>query len=175
MNKDDFYYLGKITRVSGCSGEVAIFLEVDEPSKYTNLKSVFIDVAKNLIPFEIKSVKLKPNSNKAVMRLQDITSIEQATKLINCELYLPLSQLPPLKGKHFYFHEVIGFSIIDKIHGNIGTVCQVMDLGVQSLLQVINNGKELLIPINDDVIVSVNRTERMIEITAPDGLIELYL
>jgi len=37
------------------------------------------------------------------------------------------------------------------------------------------SGKELLLPVTDEVIVLVDRTQKTIEVNAPEGLIELYL
>jgi len=40
MNKDDFYYLGKIAKPFGSKGQVVAYLDVDEPSQYKKLESV---------------------------------------------------------------------------------------------------------------------------------------
>ena len=175
MSIDDFYFLGKITRTSGHTGELFVFLDVDDPEKYHNLESFFIEINKQYVPFFIEKINLKPNSNKAVVRLQDIDSMEKAASLVNASLYLPMEQLPPLKGKSFYFHEVIGFKVIDAAHGDIGEVRQIFDLPQQALLQVMLGKKEILIPLNDEIITSVDRKNKILKIDAPEGLIEIYL
>ena len=43
------------------------------------------------------------------------------------------------------------------------------------LLSVEFNGKEILIPVIDEVIIDVNRDERLMKVKAPMGLIDLYL
>jgi 16S rRNA processing protein RimM len=83
--------------------------------------------------------------------------------------------LPPLKGTKFYFHEVIGFTVLDKNHGNIGIITSILDLPQQSLMQIQHGSKEILIPLVDKVLLKVNRSKKELHIQAPEGLIEIYI
>jgi len=174
MNKDNFYYLGKIIKPFGNKGEVIVFLDVDEPSHYTKLESVYLDLDPERVPFIIQSFALT-GGRRALIRFEDVNSFSDAAAYKGREMYLPLSSLPPLKGKKFYYHEVAGFSVFDKHHGPIGTLLKVMDLPKQALLQIEHGGKEILIPLVDEVIVKVDRTKKELHICAPAGLIEFYL
>ena len=44
MNKIDCYQLGYIAKLHGFKGEVSFFLDVTDPSEYTSLNKVFIDI-----------------------------------------------------------------------------------------------------------------------------------
>ena len=68
-----------------------------------------------------------------------------------------------------------GFTVIDSIKGNIGTLVKVMDLPRQALLQIASGEKEILIPLLDEVILKVDRKKKVLHILAPEGLIEFYL
>ena len=74
-----------------------------------------------------------------------------------------------------YFHEIIGFTLIDAIHGDIGKVQSVNDSTAQALFEVLKDDKQLLIPINDEIITAVNRENKTISVTTPEGLVSLYL
>ncbi len=89
-------------------------------------------------------------------------------------MYLPVSILPPLKGDQFYFHEVIGFKVLDSRHGDIGILVNILPLPHQSLLQITKGKREILIPLVDEIIQQVDRNTKTIFITAPEGLIEIY-
>jgi 16S rRNA processing protein RimM len=104
-----------------------------------------------------------------------VNTAEDAAVYTGREMYLPLDSLPPLKGKKFYYHEVKGFTVIDTVHGRIGTLVKVMDLPRQSLLQIAFNDKEILVPLVDEVIVKVDRKKKELHIHAPEGLIDIYL
>jgi 16S rRNA processing protein RimM len=174
MNKDDFYYLGKISKPFGSKGQVVVFLDVDDPLKYTKLESVYLDLDGEWVPFLVISVELQ-SGQKTLFRFEDVDSAQDAAAYTGREMYLPLDKLPPLKGKKFYYHEVKGFSVIDTIHGNIGFLIQVMDLPRQSLLQIKSDDKEILVPLVDEVILKVDRKKQELHIRAPEGLIDIYL
>ncbi len=142
MDKKDFYFLGKITKTSGYTGNLVFFFDVDDIDQYANLEAVFIDVNEELIPFAIKDLKLKSH-NSAIAILQDITSEEEALALVGDELYLPVSFLPPLTGNKFYYHEVIGFKAIDANLGDLGIIDRIIDQSSQVILVVLQKDKEI--------------------------------
>jgi 16S rRNA processing protein RimM len=174
MNKADFYYLGKIAKPFGSKGQVVAFLDVDEPLNYKKLESVYLDLDGEWVPFLIESVEIQ-GGRKVLFHFEDVNTTEDAAAYTGREMYLPIASLPSLKGKKFYYHEIKGFSVIDAVHGNIGILVQVMDLPRQSLLQIESGGKEILIPLVDEVIVKVDRKKKELHIHAPEGLIDIYL
>lgn len=172
MNINECYCLGRITKPWGVKGQLVLFLDVDSPEDYLDLDSAFVEIKGQLVPhfFHIDNI----NGNKAVATFEDLTP-EQAGALVGHDLYLPLSLLPKLDGNRFYFHEVVGFRVVDSQHGDIGTIEQVIEYPAQPLFQVMKNGTEILIPVIDEVIDNVDRQNKTIHITAPNGLIDLYL
>ena len=145
MNKDDFYYLGKIAKPFGSKGQVVAYLDVDEPLNYKKLESVYLDLDGEQVPFLINSIELQ-TGQKALFHFEDVNYCGRGFVYSGREMYLPLDNLPRLKGKKFYYHEVRGFSVIDAVHGNIGTLEKVMELPRQSMLQIFFGGKEILVP-----------------------------
>ena len=173
MLPDDFFYLGKITKVVGFKGELSVYLDTDEPEKYHQLESVFLLLDEELIPFYIESVKVK-NRQQLAVRFRDVGA-DEAPSFVNAELYLPLSFLPPLSGNKFYYHEIKGFEIVDVKSGPVGTCTDVLEYPHQSLFQIDHDGVEVLLPIVDEVIKSVDRDKRQIEVILPEGLLDIYL
>jgi 16S rRNA processing protein RimM len=175
MNIDDCFYLGKITKCFGYIGEVVIYLDVDNPIAYSKMESVFLLINKKLVPFFIERIKVKPNSQEAVTKFNGVSSHEEALRLNNIELFLPLSYLPPLKGKSFYFHEVVDYEVIDSIKGNIGKIVQVIEYPANPVFQIFKGNKEVLIPASRNIIDKIDRNNTTIFITSPEGLIDIYL
>ncbi len=170
---DDYYFLGKIFKPHGYQGKVNAWLDVDDPSEYDSLKMVYLNLNGNLIPYFIESIRIL--NNKAVIAFQDFKEFDQATQLSNTEMYLPLSELPELTGTRFYYHEVIGFTLVDEEKGVLGPIKQVLDYPNQAVMQVFCQNKEVLIPVNKEVIRALDRDKKEMHIRAPDGLIDLYL
>ena len=174
MEKKDFYYLGKILKTFGNKGQLMVHLEVDEPEKYLNLESVYLDIYGERIPFFITAVELK-SKNSAVFSFADVDSADVAEEYNGKEMFLPVSSLPELKGKQFYFHEVEGFTVVDTHFGELGTVMNILDLHHQALFRIIYGEKEILVPVVDEVIIDIDREKKILTIEAPEGLIDIYL
>lgn len=174
MNKNDCYFLGYVAKTHGIKGEVSIKLDVDNPYEYSELESVFLEIQGKLIPFFIESISIK-DKGFASVKFEGIDQEPQATSLLHTELFLPLSILPPLSGNKFYFHEVIGFQVEDKDFGPVGIIKDVLDYPHQSVLQIMRDNKEVLIPITDEIIINIDRAKKTVSVDTPTGLIELYL
>lgn len=170
---DDFYYLGKITKVVGLKGELSVYLDTDEPEKYHQLESVFLTQGEELIPFFIESLKVKGRS-QLVVKFRDIEAADAAS-YVDEELYLPLSMLPPLTGNRFYYHEIRNFSVEVDTYGYLGSCVDVIEYPHQALFQIDAGGKEVLVPIVDDFIREVDREHRKIVLSLPEGLLDIYL
>ena len=174
MQKADCYHLGYIAKLHGFKGEVSFFLDVTDPSEYSSLNKVFIDIYGYLTPFFIKSFQLKPRGFAAV-KFEGVDSENDALPLLRKNLYLPLTELPELSGTQFYDHEVVGFEVVDDSFGKVGTLIQIIDLPVNPLIQVDANGKEVLIPFVKGLIQAVDRQAKVLRVKAPEGLISIYL
>lgn len=172
MEIKDCFYLGKVVKPFSFKGDLVLFFDVDEPEEYSELDGVYIEINKALVLYPIQTIRIK--GNKATVRFEDMTE-EDSLKLIGKNLYLPLELLPTLEGNKFYFHEIIGFKVIDKEKGDIGIIESVIDYPAQPLFSIIFNGKEILIPIIDSVIEKVDRESKIMYINAPVGLVDLYL
>ena len=174
MQKEDCFYLGKIVSKYSFKGEVLVKLDTDDPQQYQDMESVFVSLGDNLVPFFMEKCVLH-KSNLLRIRFEEVINESDAERIIGSKLYLPLSFLPKLSGNKFYYHEVIGFSVIDDKKGNVGVITGVNDNASQALFEIKKGNKQLLIPISDDIIKKVDRKLKSVFVTAPEGLIDLYL
>jgi 16S rRNA processing protein RimM len=174
MTKEDCFYLGKIVKKYSFKGELLAKLDTDQPDIYENLDAIFIEVNGTLIPFFIEKSQLH-KSDLLRLKFEDVTNEADADALMKCDLYLPLDSLPKLEGTKFYFHEIIGFQLNDENFGAVGKIKGVNDSTAQALFEVDRDGIEILIPMNDDFIKTLDREAKTITVNTPPGLIELYL
>ena len=174
MNENNYYYLGKVTRKFSFKGELIVFLDTDTPSHYYGLKKIFLKVDNSYIPYFISKIS-KYKNNSVRVKFEDVKNESEAMELINYEIFLPIEELPKLEGKKFYYHEVIGFKVIDINHGEIGEITHINDQTPQHLFVVISSGKEILIPINDDFILDLDRINKIVNLKIPEGLLKIYM
>jgi 16S rRNA processing protein RimM len=174
MRKEECFYLGKIAKKFSFKGEVLIYLDTDEPELYENMESVFVEFNNNLVPFFIENSSLHKNDFLRV-RFEDVTTEEEADRILGSAVYLPLNKLPKLTGNKFYYHEVIGFEIEDQRLGVFGKIVAVNDSSAQTLFEVLNGDVEILIPMIDHFLVKIDRENKKVVMDLPEGLVEMYL
>ena len=174
MKKEKCFYLGKIVKKYSFKGELLAKLDTDQPELYENIKALFLNINNRLIPYFVMASKLH-KTNLLRLKLEDVNTESDAEELIKKEVYLPLDQLPKLKGKDFYYHEVQGFEIWEKSFGKLGFLKGVNDQSAQALFEIERDGHEILIPIHDEFIINIDRDKKIISVKTPPGLIDVYI
>ena len=174
MRVDDCYQLGYVIKTHGLHGELSVMLEVDFPDAYQQLESVFVATSgsETLVPFFVEHLTIR--QNKALIKFEEIDTVDQAETLLKAKLYLPLESLPPLADDQFYYHEIIGFTVEDEQQGTLGTVQDVYESTGQDMIVMQYQGREVFIPINDDIVPRVDKKQSVVYVNLPDGLLEVY-
>jgi 16S rRNA processing protein RimM len=173
MLKRDCFELGVIQKLHGIEGQMVALLDVDDASKYQKLDAVFVELKSQLVPYLIKSIKVQ--GKHIHLRLDEVDSVEKATLLRGAKLFLPLDKLPVLKNPNkFYYHEIIGFKVIDKDLGELGEVEDVFGMAHQDLIAMDYNGEEVLIPVLDNIVLTVDRKLKHLHVHLPEGLLDIY-
>lgn len=173
MTHQDCFQLGYVEKSHGIQGEIVIFLDTDNPGHYSKIKTLFLEYKGSLVPYLVEKIKIQ--SKKGIVKLLEIDSEEKAKNLKGKLVFLPLSDLPKLKKGDYFLHEVIGFQVEDKNHGKLGQIECYYNLPQQDLYGMAFNEKEVLIPVNPDIITEVNFENRVVKTNLPDGLLEVYL
>ena len=171
MKKQDCYYLGKIVSKFSFKGEILLKLDIDEINSI-DFTSIFIEMDNTLVPYTINKISLHKSSLLRI-KFENIDTEEKANKILKKETFLPLKDLPKLEGNKFYYHEIIGFKVIDEKTGEIGEVVEINDQTSQTII-IINNGvKKIMIPLVDDFLIDLNKKNKIITFNLPEGLIDL--
>ena len=178
MNLDACHYIGYTSKVHGKQGELIIKLDVDFLEAIQKLESVLIQMNKtdnSLIPFFISKSYLQ-NDGTLRVKFEDVDDIAAAKNISGKGIYILNKFLPTQTGNQFYHHEVIDFKVIDTNYGEVGTVFHILNQTKQAIFEVVNtDDKEIMIPVVDEIINNIDRENKTITVTCPDGLIELYL
>ena len=169
MNQENCFELGHITKTHGLDGFLTVFLDSDLPEEYYNIESVLLEIKGELIPYFIEDHKETNNTQKVNFLFEEVDSTEKAEQLLGTKLFLPIEALPDLGENKFYYHEIIGFEILNN-NKPVGTIQEVFE-NTGSDFFVIE--KEVLIPIEDDFILIVDKVKKQISMNLPEGLLEL--
>lgn len=171
----DYFQLGFIVRTHGVKGDLVAALETDSPARYKKLKVVYVEVDGVLKEYSVTRITVKEKERSATLHLMGIEDMTTAGNYLRFRLFLPLADLPKLRGKKFYFHEVAGFLVVDKNLGTLGPISTVYDRAVQPVVEFEYRDKKILFPVHDSIIVKIDREARQFHVNLPEGLVDVYL
>ncbi len=163
---------GKIIRTHGNKGALVIKQESFSKAKLKNSEPVLVDIPPTPVPFFIEEL-LHQSNDLLTLKFEFINTPEQAARYCGLSVYLERKKIAA--SKEFQPNDIIGFSVNDAEYGDIGVITGLLEMPQQILFQIDNKGKEILIPANEEFIKKIDCKNKKIEISAPDGLINLYL
>lgn len=173
MDKENCYLLGYIIRTHGLKGELSIFLDVDYPEDYMELDSVFVEIKGHLVPYIVTEIKIQ-QKGKAIVKLDTIDHIDQAQELVGASLFLPEDALDELDDGGFYYHEITGYTVVDRKLGRLGPIITVYTPNAQDLIAMDYEGDEILIPVVDEIVDKANHELKEVYVNLPEGLLDIY-
>lgn len=165
--------IGRFTKPHGVKGELSLmsdyhlFDEGDEDDIF-----LFCDIDGILVPFYVESFRPK-TSAITLVKLENVESEEKAAELSNLDVYFPEEALD-LENEDLSWNYFIGFRLIDSLHGFLGTVADVDESTINTLLRIEKvNGDDLLLPAVPEFIHSIDSKKKELRVTLPDGLLDL--
>lgn len=92
--------------------------------------------------------------------------------LRNAMIEVDASMLPELGNNQYYYHQIIGLSVVTAAGEIIGTVTDIMETPSNEVYVVQGTDKEYLIPAVKAVIADINLNAGTMTITPIDGLLD---
>ncbi|TSD64693.1 16S rRNA processing protein RimM [Inquilinus sp. KBS0705] len=173
MKTEDCFRIGSVLKTKGLKGEMQLYIDFDGADKI-KFNSLFIDMAGKMVPYFITSIKYL-QKNQAYLFLEDVDTIEKAAMLVKRDLYLPNKLKPKKKKEEFTLKDVKGFIAVDETHGELGEITEVQEYPQQLIATVTYQNKEVLFPLNVDIIKGIDIEAEEIYIDLPEGLLDVYL
>lgn len=179
--KLDFFKVASIIKTHGYRGDIVLkrnkgisFSLFDKCIKEGN--AIFISKDGIPVPFFISADSLDFIDEHTVkLKLDELNDLGKAKGFINNEVYLTTDCIEQQPDSELFLSDWIHFEVLDKNYGFIGTVVDLNeDIPENPLIIIENQGKELMIPINGDLIQSVNWDKKEINTNLPDGYLDLY-
>jgi 16S rRNA processing protein RimM len=169
---DDSFCIGYISKTRGLKGEVQLFFEFED---YQDLEIdvIFLEINKKLVPYFVEQIKMLNNAT-AYAFFEDIDHIDKAQTLVRKKIYLPNDKMPERDPDDFRYTDLVGYLVIDDKHGELGEITLVQEMPQQFIATVDMGGTALLFPLSDDLILSIDDVEEILEVELPEGLVELY-
>lgn len=159
--------IGYFSKTHGVKGQLV--LRTRQQFDETALKALIVADKGARVPYFVSD--LRPANHGWVVSLEDITSVEDAKKLLNKPVFVDESLVEAEENDD----DLSGYRLDDTVKGTIGVIRSVENHGAQELFVVDHNGTELLLPAADELIDEIDDEQRIVHYHAPEGLIDMLL
>lgn len=172
----EYQSIGYTKKTYGVKGE----LKLNIPDKYledfAQAEVLFLGLAGRKIPYFVEYINFE---NPFTLKLEDCNSKEAAIELTSKEIFMRTKDLLAAEEKvivlegGLVYEKCVDYHIQDKNLGVLGKITEVIEYPQQEMATIIIKEKEMLIPLNEQLIISINDTSKVIEMDLPEGLLDL--
>ncbi len=170
-SKEDFILIGAVSKAHGMKGEVKIYCFSEQPDNLNSYQNVVLVDQKGSCSPHLKVKKSRAHGKMAITLLDTITDRNRAESIEGMGVLLPKEDLPETKKDEYYWHQLIGKTVIDLEGKSLGLIEEVFSNGAQDIMVVKNTVNEFFIPIVADIVLKTDQEQVLID--PPAGLIDM--
>lgn len=171
MERENTLRVGVITTTHGIKGEVKVYPTTDDANRFLDLKTIYLDTGKELLPLEIENVKFF--KQLVILKFKGIDNINDIEKYKNKDLLIDRADAVELADGEFFIPDLIGLSVVTEDGTPFGTLKDVMETGANDVFIVETpEGKEVLLPYIDDCVKKIDLAEKIVTVHLMKGLLD---
>ncbi len=178
MSNVTYINIGFTQKSHGLEGELKVVVEDRYLEDFMKNERIFVEVKGSKVPYFIENVRGK---GAMILKLEDVEDKDAAFVLQSRKIFLREQDLIPEKEREFEVEEeegmkylfLVGFTMEDKTAGLIGVVTEVVEMPQQEMAFMKYKGKDVLIPLNEQLIVEVQKKEKKLLVDLPEGLLDM--
>ena len=162
--------VGVITQPHGVRGEVKVFPTTDDVTRFRQLKKVYLDTGREMLPLEIQNVKFFKQF--AILKFKGIDNINDIEKYRGKSLMIDREDAVDLEEDEYFIADMIGMKVCTEDGSEFGTLKDVMETGANDvyIIDSLEHG-EVLIPAIRECILDVDMDEERMTIHLMEGLV----
>jgi 16S rRNA processing protein RimM len=169
----DWVPVGYITKTHGLKGEVKLKPSLTDPSLVQDVRRARI-VGVDGDSVEMVLEKVRGQGGRWIVKFKDFKTIEQAQGLVGRSLEVYSEDFQPLPVGEYYWFQIEGLQVFDEEGRYYGTVNEIIVTGSNDVYVVQDGDKELLLPMIDSVVKSIDPKENKLIFHIIEGLLEDY-
>jgi 16S rRNA processing protein RimM len=169
----DWVPVGYITKTHGLKGEVKLKPLLTDPSLVQDVRRARI-VGDDGDSVETVLEKVRGQGGRWIVKFKDFKTIEQAQDLVGRSLEIYGEDFQPLPEGEYYWFQIEGLQVFDEEGRYYGTVNEIIVTGSNDVYVVQDGDKELLLPMIDSVVKSIDPKENKLIFHIIEGLLEDY-
>ena len=175
---DNLQQIAQVLKSNGTDGELVMGFREIAPEDINLNEPVFIIFDGLPVPFYIESFTKRGNS-KALVRLTDICSMEDVEEIAGKAVYVEEESLPEMSLEEDGYAALVGWMVLTPENADdmdsdlyeVGEITDFIDIPKNPCIEVETENGAIMIPLHEDLILSVDPEYQEIIMQIPAGLI----
>lgn len=164
--------IGKIVATYGLQGDIVLQHNLGKKTSLKGLRAIFIEENKNaMLPFFIEKSKIK-NEEEIYLKLEGVATKEDGKRLTQKPVWLTEEDFKKHASSSAPI-ALLGFHLINQDE-DLGEITEVIEQPHQILCVIQWAGQEALIPIHEETLDKIDKKNRKVHVTLPDGLLDIF-
>ena len=169
----EFLNVGKIVNTHGIRGEVRVISQTDFPEERYRKGQRLTQFRENKAPLELTVSGHRKHKNFDLLTFEGYPTINDVEPLRDGILKVTKDELGQLAENEYYYHEIIGLTVIDEQARELGKIKEILSPGANDVWVVQRKGKkDALIPYIESVVKQIDLEKGEVSIEIPEGLLD---
>ena len=165
--------IGFIRKMHGVHGDLVLEFEPEFEWSVAEAERFLLEIDGLLVPFFLKDEGIRFKSAKSVILTFDWVENEKyARRLVGCPVFLFQNEIVD-EAEEQMVSKFLHFTLVDEKMGDIGVITGADDFSGNVVFQVMFKGGEILIPFNEDFLISIDEEKKVLKLKLPEGLIDV--
>ncbi|ALS37897.1 16S rRNA processing protein RimM [Enterococcus rotai] len=169
----EYLNVGKIVNTQGLKGEVRVISQTDFPELRYKKGTVLTLFQEKKAPIELTIQSHRKHKNFDIVTFENHFSINDVEKYRDGILKVSKEKLTDLPENEFYYHQIIGLTVVDEQDKELGKIKEILSPGANDVWVVQRpKKKDALIPYIESVVKSIDLENNVVHVEIPEGLID---
>ncbi len=158
----DWVVLGRFGRVHGIKGAISVVSFTEPRENILNYRDWYV---KQQGQWQIVKREQDEVTDKHVLtKILNLETREDVASLTNLEIAVPQSMLPKLDADEYYWHELVGMTVVQQDGTVLGQVHELIETGSNDVLIVYGEQRYLIPYLIGEVIIKIDKKEKRITV-----------
>lgn len=173
---DEPVIVARVARAHGIKGGLLLDVETDHAEAlFQPGRRLHVVGGSGTAPGAIAAltvVSARDHSGRLLVVAEEVADRNAAESLRGAKVCVPRGELPDLEDGQYLLHDLVGMDVLEGAR-SLGRVTDVYDFPAGPMLAVDVDGRERLIPLNDDIVDGVDLDAGEVRVTLPAGLLDI--
>lgn len=167
---EDYFRVGVIANTHGIRGEVKVFPTTEDPKRFKGMKGIILDTGKEKRELTVESVRFF--KNLVILKFQEFDNINEVEPYKGMDLLVTRENAIPLEEGEYYIADILGARVVTEDGEEFGVLKDVITTGANDVYVVEHEGREVLLPVIPDCVLSRDMEQKIVTVHVMKGLLD---